>query len=596
MARLTTVTYLRRPCSNRPRPRSVPWENVEPSDKLGPEQRAAAIERLRSSHLDILVIGGGVTGTASALDAAARGLNVALVEQSDLASGTSSRSSKLVHGGLRYLEQRDFTLVHEALRERRVLLNTVAPHLVRPLPFLLPVPGRPWRRFYYGAGVLLYDMLAAASRSNVVPWHKHVSVSKAIEMFPSLKRGAFSGAIVYYDAQLDDARHTMAVARTAVKHGAAVATSVKVTELVTEAGAVVGAELLDQETGETWQARARCVVNATGVWSEQIQEMSGSSDISIRAAKGVHIVVPRHCIDGDAAIILQTKISVLLAIPWGEHWLIGTTDTPWHGDLARPTANRSDIDYILEQLNVALERPVNESDIVGVYAGLRPLVDTKADSTAKISREHLVSSSPGLVTIAGGKYTTYRVMAADTVDAAAAALGTVVPESRTEQIPLVGSQDWDEWSGKAGELATKYDLDIDVVERLLGRFGSSVAELLDVMAEDPEQLSQPVPGGGYILAEVVYAARFEGALHVDDVLARRLRLNMEAADRGVAAAPVVARLMGQELGWDEARITSEAEAWQSQIQAERAANAAVDDDGAGAERNKAPIFRQLPNG
>lgn len=533
----------------------------------------------------MLVIGGGVTGVGCALDAATRGLSVALVEQRDLASGTSSRSSKLLHGGLRYLEQRDFALVREALHERGLLMGHLCPHLVRPVSFLIPLTHHIWQRIYYGAGVLIYDLLATLGRRNPLPFHRHLTKSSVLELVPGLRDDTLVGGILYHDAQIDDARHTLAVARTASRHGAAVATSVQVTDLVVEDGTVIGATVHDIESDEHFAIRATRVVNATGVWADEIQEMAGRTGVHVRAAKGVHIVVPRDRIDGSIGVVVRTPESVLFIIPWGAHWLVGTTDTDWDHDLAHPAASQADIDYILEQTNKALRIPLTEDDIVGVYAGLRPLIHGEADATAKLSREHAVAEPvPGLVTIAGGKYTTYRIMAADAIDVVVAGLDRRnVPASSTAEVALIGAERWHHWSTRAADLAHESGLPVEIIERLLWRHGSRITDVLDIMSER-DDLAELLPGGGYVAAEVVHAARHEGALHLEDVLARRLRIYMETSDRGVESAEATATLLAPELGWDPARTAAEVVAWYRRVEAERAANDAPDDDHADALR------------
>ncbi len=547
---------------------------------LSPQRRQADVNRLPSEHFDILVIGGGVTGAGCALDAATRGLKVALVEQRDLASGTSSRSSKLLHGGLRYLEQRDFGLVREALRERGLLTQTVSPHLVRTVSFMIPLTKRFWQRLYLGAGVLLYDFLARTGK-NPLPLHRHLGRRAAIELAPCLKRDSLVGAIVYQDAQIDDARHTLAIARSAALHNAAIATSTQVVGLIDDhfqnKRRVVGVKLRDLEDGSEYECRAKSIINATGVWLDDIHDLGAPSDMRIRVAKGVHIVVPRECIDSKTAIVLRTAQSVLFVIPWGDYWLLGTTDTDWSHDLAHPAASSSDIDYILAEANKSLERPLHEHDVVSVYVGLRPLLDTANYDTTKLSREHAVAQPvEGLVSIAGGKYTTYRIMAADAVDAA---LGNSVSKnmpSRTTEVVLVGSENWEHWSQQSERLAERYSLNPQTTERLLWRHGSCIVDLLAIIDEQPD-LKQQVAGGDYLAAEVVYAVRHEGALHLDDVLARRLRISIEDEQRGNAAAANVARLMASELRWNEKREQHEVSTWYERVEAERAANAAPDD-------------------
>jgi glycerol-3-phosphate dehydrogenase len=564
---------------------------------LNPTQRALDWDRLATEQLDVLVVGGGVTGVGCALDAVTRGLSVGLIEQRDLASGTSSRSSKLLHGGLRYLEQRDFALVHEALRERGLLASFICPHLVRPVSFLLPLTHRVWQRLYYGAGVLLYDLLALG-RGNPLPRHRHLSRRKALELVPGLDEDFLIGAIRYYDAQIDDARHTLTVARTAARHGAAVVTSAQLTDLVREPGpdgqeTVVGAVVTDVETGEVIEVRASKVVNATGVWLDEIQDMVGGSGLHVTAAKGVHIVVPYEAIDSDSGLILRTPSSVLFVIPWGKHWLVGTTDTGYELDRAHPAASASDIDYILEHANDALRRPLTRNDIVGVYAGLRPLVSGEGGDTARLSREHAVLEPvPGLISIAGGKYTTYRVMASDTIDMAADGLGRKIPRSCTDRLPLIGADQWAKFKDEAGRLASEHGLATTTVDRLLWRHGSRVNDVLALVDLD-SSLGEELPGGGYIAAEVVYAARHEGALHLDDVLARRMRISIENDQRGLLVAEQAAALMAPELGWDDDRTRLEVERWQTRIDAERAANAAPDDDSAAEVRQSAVDSRGL---
>lgn len=577
-------------------PATTSTPNVVPGS-LSTTQRAADLERLGSEEFDVLVIGGGITGVGCALDAATRGLRVGLVEQRDIASGTSSRSSKLLHGGLRYLEQRDFALVREALHERGLLTKTVCPHLVRPVTFLIPLTHRIWQRAYYGAGVLLYDLLAWTGK-NPLPRHRHLSRKAALELVPGLQKKSLIGGIVYSDAQIDDARHTLAVARTAARHGAAVATSTQVSGLLFDDDAdvptVVGARVTDLETGNEIECRAKKVVNATGVWIDDIQDMAGPAGLTVKAAKGVHIVVPRECIDSGSGIVLRTSRSVLFIIPWGVHWLIGTTDTEWDLDRAHPAASQADIDYILGEANRALERPLTEDDIVGVYAGLRPLVSGESeDDTTKISREHAVAQPvPGLISIAGGKYTTYRVMAADTIDMVAEGLGRPVAASCTEDVNLIGSDGWADWSTKAGELASHYGWTEQLVDRLLWRHGSRIVDVLALADADPK-LADVLPGDGYIAAEVVHAARHEGALHLEDVLARRLRMSIENDHRGTVVAEAAAVLMAGELGWDAEQQDEEVAAWFRRVEAERAANDAPDDESADAERRAATDARGL---
>ncbi|MDP9417699.1 MAG: glycerol-3-phosphate dehydrogenase/oxidase, partial [Actinomycetota bacterium] len=347
---------------------------------LSPEYRRRALARMRDEAFDVVVVGGGVVGTGAALDPPTRGLTVALVEARDFAAGTSSRSSKLIHGGLRYLEQLNAGLVREALHERGLLLHRLAPHLVKPVPFLFPLTHRWWERIYVGAGLLLYDTMGGARQ---LPRARHLSRRAALAMAPALRANALVGGIVYHDAQVDDARHTLTVARTAVAHGAAVASSARVDGFLRDGGRVTGVRVSDLETGDEIHMRSRQVILATGVWSEDVERLlGGPSQLTIRPSKGVHLVVPRVRIDMDVGLIVRTEQSVLFVIPWGDHWLIGTTDTPWHLDKAHPAASRSDIDYLLAQANRLLNSRLTADDVEGVYAGLRPLLAGESDATA----------------------------------------------------------------------------------------------------------------------------------------------------------------------------------------------------------------------
>ena len=419
---------------------------------LSPATRERALDALAATtdpggELDILVVGGGVVGSGAALDAATRGLTVGLVEARDFASGTSSRSSKLIHGGLRYLEMLDFRLVAEALQERGLLIQKLAPHLIKPVPFVYPLQGRGWERLYAGSGVALYDTLGLLSgRARGVPHHRHLTRRGARRIVPALKKDALVGALQYYDAQVDDARHTMFIARTAAAYGAHVASRARVVGLLKEGERVVGVQVHDLESGRVFDVRARQVVNATGVWTDETQGLAGErGQFHVRASKGIHLVVPRDRIRSDSGLILRTEKSVLFIIPWGRHWIIGTTDTDWALDLAHPAASAADIQYLLDHVNAVIEPALTHEDVEGVYAGLRPLLSGESESTSKLSREHAVAHTvPGLVVIAGGKYTTYRVMAKDAIDAAVNALETVngkkVPKSVTDDVPLLGAE------------------------------------------------------------------------------------------------------------------------------------------------------------
>ncbi|MBU3994933.1 MAG: glycerol-3-phosphate dehydrogenase/oxidase [Actinobacteria bacterium] len=563
------------------------------TDRLGPAERDAALATLRDPEheLDVLVIGGGITGTGAALDAVTRGLSTGMVESRDWGFGTSSRSSKLVHGGIRYLEQMNFSLVREALIERGLLLQRIAPHLVRPVRFLYPVTTPVIERVYVGAGMMMYDLFArTGGQAPGVPWHRHVSRKGLQRDAPGLRRGAFRGGLSYSDAQVDDARYVAMLARTAASYGAHIASRVRVEGFLKVGERVVGVTARDLMTDETFEIHAKQVVNATGVWTSDLQELVGErATFSVRSSKGIHLVVPRDRFRSKYGLLLRTTKSVLFVIPWGRHWLIGTTDTDWELDKAHPAATAADIDYLLEQVNRVLKTPLTRDDVEGVFAGLRPLLAGESDETSKLSREHLVAQPvPGLVMVAGGKWTTYRVMAKDAIDAAADALDGRVPESITHDVPLLGAEGYKAAWNRRSRVARAFDVHPTRIEHLLRRYGSLTGELLDLIRERPE-LADPLPGADdYIGAEVVYAASHEGALHLDDVLARRTRISIEAWDRGVSAAPVAAALMAGVLGWSESRTETEIERYLARVEAELASQQQLTDEAADRVRLGAP--------
>jgi glycerol-3-phosphate dehydrogenase len=532
--------------------------------RLDTRDREALLGRLAGTEFDVLVIGGGITGAGAALDAASRGLRVALVEANDIASGTSSRSSKLIHGGLRYLEQLDFKLVSEALRERDLLISRIAPHLVKPVSFLYPLHRKVLERPYVGAGLVLYDAFNVTKKQ--VPFHRHMSVHGALRLAPALKASSLAGALLYYDAQTDDARFTLTVARTAAAHGAVVATRARVVELLRDpdGNRVTGARVRDEETGRDVNVSARRVVVCAGVWTDLIHQMAGvRAGYQVRMSKGVHVVVPYEAIRSDTGIILRTEKSVLFIIPWGQRWIVGTTDTDWDGEREEPAATGEDVDYILAQANRVLVSPLTRSDVIGVYAGLRPLVAADESApTAKLSREHVVDEpAPGLVSIAGGKFTTYRVMARDVVDTAVADYDRWVPASVTDQLPLLGAEGLAAATAEAGRLAEEYGVSRDTVEHLLDRYGTLAEEVLQLTRTDPALAAPIADGHPYLGAEVAYAVTHEGALHIGDVLTRRIRLLFEDADCGAAAVGPVSAIMGDLLGWDTARRAAERESY-----------------------------------
>jgi len=518
--------------------------------RLDPKQHRDALKALSSEKFDVLVIGGGITGAGAALDAASRGLRVALVEPYDLASGTSSRSSKLIHGGLRYLEQYDFRLVREALQEREALVTSLAPHLVKPVAFLYPLHEKLKDRTYVGAGLALYDVLRGFQRA--LPWHKHLSQKNVAQIAPSLRQDIVTGAIKYFDAQVDDARYTMMVARTAARHGAVIATGVSCESLIKEGKRIVGAVVRNMETGELINVSAGATVMCAGVWSDELHERFGlKAGYEVRMSKGAHIVLPGKAIKSEVGIILKTPVSVLFVIPWEDKWIVGTTDTEYNGDRNEPLANRDDIDYILAQANRVLEPQLRYEDIIGVYAGLRPLVSRKADaSTTKLSREHTVDRpAPGFVSIAGGKYTTYRVMAEDVIDLAGKELHKEVRDSTTDRLPIVGADGYNALVQQVPLIATETHLPEATVVHLLNRYGSLISEILELISAD-SSLSKPLGGGlPYLRAEIHYAVSHEGARSVEDVVARRTRIAFEADENGSALLEDVADIIAPLLDW-----------------------------------------------
>lgn len=565
-------------------------EPGSPASALGPRQRAAAWDRLGAEQFDVVVIGGGVVGSGCALDAATRGLKVALVEARDFASGTSSRSSKMFHGGLRYLEQLEFGLVREALYERELSLTTLAPHLVKPMPFLFPLTNRLWERPYIAAGIFLYDRLGSAKS---VPAQKHLTRAGALRLCPGLKRSALIGGIRYYDTIVDDARHTLTVARTAAHYGVVVRNSTQVVALLREGDRVTGVRVRDSEDGSVTEVRGHVVVNATGVWTDEIQALSKQRGrFQVRASKGVHVVVPRDRIVSDVAIILRTEKSVMFVIPWGSHWIIGTTDTDWDLDLAHPAATKADIDYILSTVNTVLAIPLTHADIDGVYAGLRPLLAGESEETSKLSREHAVAvPAPGLVAIAGGKYTTYRVMAADAIDAAAQFIPARVAPSITEKVSLLGADGYFALINQAEHVAQLRGLHPYRVRHLLDRYGSLIGDVLALAADRPDLLNPITEAPGYLRVEALYAVTAEGALHLEDILARRMRISIEYSHRGVDCAREVADVVAPVLGWTAGDVEREVANYTARVQAEILSQAQPDDVSADELRASAPEAR-----
>ena len=533
-------------------------------------RRARMLERLEHESFDVLVIGGGITGAGAALDAASRGLRTALVERDDFASGTSSKSSKMVHGGLRYLRD-DPRLVYEALHERQ-RLRANAPHLVDVLPFMIPVFTRDGvvnRKVARALGSLMW-MYDVTGGWRIGKLHRRLRRDAAVAHIPTIRTERVAAGYVYYDAGADDARLVLAVARTAAAQGAVVANRCGVVEF-TEGGVVVEAD------GRRFAVRAASVVNATGVWTDEVRTLDeGRDPDTIRPAKGVHLTVPWDKVRNDIAVVIPVPKDrrSLFLVPWGarpdgtfEHCYIGTTDTDYDGPLDDPQCTKDDVDYVLRAANASLTTVLTADDVTGVWAGLRPLV--KADvsgRTADLSRRHQVTVSPnGVVTVTGGKLTTYRGMAEDAVDRALEGLGRSA-RCRTKKLKLLGADGFR--PQPAGTPAA----------HLAGRYGSLAGEVEALVAADPSLGEPLVPGMPYLRAEAVYAARHEMAVTLDDVLSRRTRALLFDREAALTAAPAAAALLAGELGWDDAEVARQVHDFTLRCQAEQAA--AVTSEGA----------------
>lgn len=565
------------------------------AESLTTSQRSAALEALGTEEFDVLVIGGGVTGAGIALDAASRGLRTAVVEAQDWASGTSSRSSRLIHGGLRYLYNLDFKLVFEALTERARLLTTIAPHLVEAQPFLWPLKTRVIERAYSAVGIGLYDAMsiAGAGGKKIVPIQNHLSKKGAMERFPDISPKSLIGAIEFYDARVDDARLVIQLIRTALDYNAVAVSRAKVTELDKDAsGRISGGTVTDLETGNTVKVRAKHVIAATGVWTEDTQNMaSASGGLKVLASKGSHILIPRERFKGRAGLFLRTEKSVLFVIPWQHYWVIGTTDTAWHEQLKHPVPTSEDIDYILAQANEVLDIPLTRDDIIGTYAGLRPLLQPKVldeSKSTKVSREHTVTEvAPGMISIAGGKYTTYRVMAKDAVDFALGDKQAKKNPSVTANLPLLGAVGFDAMLNQSKRLGAKYGFDADRMQHLMRRYGSELPQLLATIDENAS-LGEPLRGAPQFLrAEVHRACAVEGALHLEDIYISRVRLNSESPDRGGSTVDEIAEIAAKVMGWNDEETAKEKANYRARIAAELAAQKARTDDAASAARMQA---------
>ena len=537
-----------------------------------PTWRKDALEALAGERFDVLIVGGGIVGAGALLDATSRGLRAALVEQRDIASGTSGRSSRLIHGGLRYLEQLHFGLVYEALQERARLLR-LAPHLVRLEPFLFPIYGIPlFHQAFYGSGIFLYDLLGARRDGG---FSKHLRPSSAIEYAPDLRRKGLTGGIIYHDGVEDDARLALAVLRTALRGGAVAATRVHADKPLFDGERLIGASVRDLVSGNAFEIRAERVIDATGVWAANPEARFATLEggDTFVPSRGSHIVIRRDRLPATGGLTLRIPGRVVFIIPWPGHWIIGTTD---HSDARSPetvSAPEDDVDELLSTVNAQLNIDLTKGDIVGTYAGMRPLVGDPGGSTVKASREHRVAAdASGLVRISGGKYTTYRVMARDVVDVSLGRTDARRRRSATAELPLVGAAPLAELA----EVATSLERPLRdaaaahgqanatwpgrVARRLADRYGREAPEVV-ALAHELDLAAPLGEGVDHLQAEVAWAARHELALSIDDVLARRMRLAQELPDRGASIAPGVAAILGDELGWDAARQAAEVETY-----------------------------------
>jgi glycerol-3-phosphate dehydrogenase len=530
--------------------------------------RAAALRRLADERFDVLVVGGGITGAGVALDAVTRGLRTGLVERHDLASGTSSKSSKLVHGGLRYLQQGEVRLVYEALAERQRLRRT-APHLVRLLPFLIPIMGKdglinPKLARAMASALWMYDLTGGARIGKL---HERLTAEESYAHFPTLKRDRLVSGFLYYDAQTDDARLTMTVARTAADLGAAVANHCAVESLLKDGDAVTGARVTAD--GSSFDVRAKVVVNAAGVWSDDVRALDeGTHPDSIRPAKGVHISVPWEKVRNDIAAVVPVPKDhrSIFVVPMGDRTYIGTTDTDHDGGLDDPVCTPEDVQYLLDAMNASLAEPLTVDDVLGTWAGLRPLVKSAGSGrTADLSRRHRVSTSVGgLVSVTGGKLTTYRRMAADTVDEVVARLGAG-GRSQTKRVKLHGAEGFAELTD---DVAPRLGLTVEQLHHLAGRHGGDTRAIAALIQRDRSLGDRLVERLPYLRAEVVHAARHELVGSLADVLTRRLPLRWLDARAASEAAEDAAALIAPELGWDGETARVQVEQYRAEVAAD----------------------------
>ncbi len=532
---------------------------VEPhsdSARFSLDTRAAAIERMGRDTFDVAIIGGGITGAGIALDAVSRGLSVALIEKSDFASGTSSRSSKLIHGGLRYLEHLEFSLVREALHERATLTR-LAPHLSEPLAFLVPLykAGIPSplgnSRLKLSVGLWLYDLLAG--RENIGR-HRWVSREEALRLAPRLESKGLRGGFVYYDCLTNDSRLVIEVIKVAAQRGAAIANYAAARGLIKEGPRVSGIDLEDRLTGKTVALRAGVVVNAAGVWSDDVSRLDNAgAPRRLRPSKGIHVVMPSEKFDNQMAVLIPSlgENRFLFVIPWCGRTVIGTTDSDYSGELDEPAAEETEVARVVQSASDSFPAAaISDDDVISTFAGLRPLVSANGESTAEVSRkEEIFESKSGLITIIGGKLTTYRHMAERVVDLAVKRGGPVRP-SGTSQIPLAGGERLaGSIEAQASSAAAEFEAPLELVRHLIRSYGGNFRVILEIAGESAEFKERLIEGLPHIAAEVVYAARYEMTATAADFLVRRTRIALLARDHGVSCVGRVAELMAAVLGF-----------------------------------------------
>lgn len=556
--------------------------------RLGPELRARAVSDMSATKLDVLVVGGGVVGAGAALDAVTRGLSVGLIEMQDWSWGSSSRTSTIINGGLHYLDTLDLGRIRSGLRERGLLFDRVAPHLVRRVPFLFPLRHSAWERVYVGVGMTILDAMGhSLSRVRGLPGHRQLTRRSVRRIAPGLRED-LTGAVQYYGAQVDDARYVITLVRTAAAYGALVASRLRAVELIVEGGRVVGVLAENAVTRERHPIRAKVVVVAAGVWTDQIAQLSATGDPAtqdvettahttrvntlpthtITAHKGVHVVVPRDRIRSSTGVINRSRSGTLLVIPWGRHWIIGTTHTPCDLDQQEPTVSTDDVDRLLSVANEVLGSPLTRDDVQGAYAGYWPQVAPDRRFPLRSGEYQVITPRPGLVLVAGGTFSQYRLIAADAVDGATRQLGGLIAESITEQVPLLGADGYRARWNQRHLLARRARLPVARVEHLLNRYGSMADQLVDLVVDQPGLRSPVLGAEDYLAAEIVYAVTHEGAVDLDDALERRTRIAIETWDHGLRAAPLVAGLMGGLLGWDLAERDRQIRGYLERVQAE----------------------------